>query len=176
MKAKFPTKYLAFFVLFLLSFGLDQATKVWARDELKPRGYERAITVVQGFFDLRYSENTGSAFGMFRGTPGARYILFGVGLFCLVVVGAWLVKLPGDASWLGTKLGLLAGGAVGNIVDRILYGRVTDFIVWKVTSGGRVHEWPTFNIADAALVIGVVMLILDWPKDKALVGETTPPA
>jgi signal peptidase II len=169
-------KYLSFILFFLLALGLDQATKVWARHELKPRGYERAITVVQGYFDLRYSENTGSAFGMFRGTPGAPYILFGVGIFCLVVVGAWLYKLPPQTPWLGGKLGLLAGGAVGNIVDRMMYGRVTDFIVWKVTTGGRIHEWPTFNIADAALVIGVALLILDWPRDRVMQMQASQPA
>jgi signal peptidase II len=158
-------KYLFFAILFVIAFGLDQWTKVWARKELKPRGYDNAVTVVSGFFDMRYSENTGSAFGLFRGTPGARYFLFGVGILCLGVIGMWLYKAPKQAPWLGAKLGLLAGGAVGNIVDRAIYGRVTDFVVWKVSRGGRIYEWPTFNIADAALVIGVGLLLLDWPRD-----------
>lgn len=160
-------KYLFFALLFAISFGLDQGSKIWARDSLKPRGYA-GITVVNGYFDLRYSENTGSAFGMFRNMPGARAFLFAVGLICLAVVGVWLHRLPAAAAWLGAKLGLLAGGAVGNIVDRLIYAKVTDFIVWKVPSGGHSYEWPTFNIADAALVIGVALLILDWPRDAAL--------
>lgn len=164
-------KYLFFALLFVISFGLDQGTKIWARQSLKPRGYNGAITVVNGYFDLRYSENPGSAFGMFRGMPAARYFLFGVGVICLGIVGAWLYKLPGRTPWMGAKLGMLAGGAVGNVVDRLLYGKVTDFIVWKVTTKGGVHEWPTFNIADAALVIGVALLILDWPRDPAMLEE-----
>lgn len=164
-------KYLLFAILFVLSLGLDQGTKIWARQTLKPRGYDNAITVVSGFFDLRYSENTGSAFGLFRSTPGARYFLFIVGLICLGVVGAWLYKIPKEAVWLATKLGLLAGGAVGNIVDRVLYGRVTDFIVWKATVGGKVYEWPTFNIADAALVIGVALLLIDRPRDAVFLEK-----
>lgn len=164
-------KYLFFALLFAISFGLDQGTKIWARQNLKPKGYSGAVTVVNGYFDLRYSENPGSAFGMFRGMPAARYFLFGVGVLCLGIVGAWLVKLPARTPWLGSKLGLLAGGAVGNVVDRVLYGKVTDFVVWKVTTKSGVHEWPTFNIADAALVIGVALLILDWPRDPAMQEE-----
>lgn len=162
------TKYLLFAILFVAAFALDQGTKIWARNELKPRGYEHAVVVVQGYFDMRYSENPGSAFGLFRNTPGARYLLFGVGILCLGFIGAWLRKLPGEAAWLGAKLGLVAGGAIGNILDRALYGKVTDFIVWKVTRPNRVYEWPTFNIADAALVIGVLLLFLDWPRDAVM--------
>jgi len=174
------SKYVLFVVLFLISLGLDQGTKIWARQNLKPQGYplikrETVIpikTIVKGYFDLRYSENPGSAFGMFRSMAGARTLLFAVGILCLVVIGIWLVKLPGEAAWLGAKLGLLAGGAVGNIVDRVMFSRVTDFIVWKVTTASGVHEWPTFNIADAALVIGVLSILIDWPRDK--LADATP--
>ena len=75
----------------------------------------------------------------------------------------------GDALAVG-KLGLLAGGAIGNIYDRLMFSRVTDFIVWKYTGkDGIPHEWPTFNIADAALVIGVIAILIDWPRDRAMV-------
>jgi signal peptidase II len=63
---------------------------------------------------------------------------------------------------LGAELGLLAGGALGNIVDRIAFGKVTDFVVWKIGT----HEWPTFNIADAALVVGVIGLLFDMRPDE----------
>jgi signal peptidase II len=59
-------------------------------------------------------------------------------------------------------LGLVGGGAIGNLIDRIQLGKVTDFIVWHVGS----HEWPAFNIADAALVVGVVLMALDMLFDK----------
>ena len=62
-----------------------------------------------------------------------------------------------DRPRIAAELGLLAGGAIGNIIDRVAFGKVSDFIVWKA---GR-YEWPTFNVADAALVIGVVTLLLD---------------
>jgi signal peptidase II len=162
MKAK---KYLWFSLLFVISFALDQGTKIWARHVLQPMGHGQGITVIPGFFDLTYSENPGSAFGLFRNVTGARYLLFAIGILCLGVVVAWLYKIPGNTPWLGAKLGLLAGGAVGNILDRVLYGRVTDFVLWKITTAGKVYQWPVFNIADAALVIGVAMLLLDWPRD-----------
>lgn len=173
-------KYLSFVLLFILALALDQGTKVWARHNLKPDGYPQSLgrretvvpvkTVVQGYFDLRYSENPGSAFGLFRNMQGARTGLLLVGLLCLGVIGLWLYRLPGATPWLSGKLGLLAGGAIGNIYDRLMFSRVTDFIVWKYTGkDGIPHEWPTFNIADAALVIGVIAILIDWPRDRAMV-------
>jgi signal peptidase II len=163
------SKYVAFLLLFLLSLGLDQGTKIWARKTLKPAGYPAAIsapqTVIKGYWDFRYSENPGSAFGMFRNQTGARYFLFGIGLVCLGVIGLWLFRLPANAKWLGVKLGLLAGGAIGNMFDRAMYSRVTDFILWKITTASQTYEWPTFNVADAALVIGVGMILIDRPRD-----------
>jgi len=163
------TKYKAFLIAFVLSLGADQASKVWARASLKPI-YPEVMTVISGYFDLRYSENPGSAFGLFRGIPGARYLLFVVGIAALFVVWNYLRKAPDDARRLAAELGLLAGGALGNIVDRIAFGRVTDFVVWKV----GIHEWPTFNIADAALVVGVLGLLFDL-RDKPEPEEAAPP-
>ena len=167
-------KYLFFVLLFVISFAADQGTKIWARRTLKPEGYPMihrgtvmpVKTVIPGYWEFRYSENPGSAFGLFRNMAGARTLLFAVGMICLAVIGLWLYRVPGNANWLAAKLGLLAGGAVGNIVDRVRFGRVTDFIVWQVTTSSGVHQWPTFNVADAALVIGVISILIDWPRDR----------
>jgi signal peptidase II len=153
-------KYRWFAAVFVLSVALDQASKVWARHALRPI-YPAVKTIIPGFWDLRYSENPGSAFGLFRGVPGARYLLFVIGIGALIIVATYLRKAAPDARRLGAELGLLAGGALGNVIDRILYGRVTDFIVWKAAG----HEWPTFNIADAALVVGVIGLLFDMKPD-----------
>jgi signal peptidase II len=154
-------KYWVFAIFFLFALGADQATKIWARASLKPR--HEVITVIPNYFDLRYSENEGSAFGLFRGMPGARYLLFAVGIVALVVVISFLRKAGPDQTRVAGELGLLAGGAVGNIIDRVAFGRVTDFILWKIHS----HEWPVFNIADAALVVGVIALLLDGKWGQA---------
>lgn len=157
-------KYLTFVLLLLLSLGLDQGTKIWARKTLKPIAPASQV-VIKGIWEHRYSENPGSAFGFFRNLGGARWALFGVGVLCLGVIGLWLHKTPGAAPWLGAKLGLLAGGAIGNMIDRAMYSRVTDFIVWKYTTSTRIYEWYTFNVADAALVIGVALILIDRPRD-----------
>jgi signal peptidase II len=157
-------KYVLFGVVFGLALGLDQWTKHWARTSLDP--LHHAIVVIQGYFDLRYSENTGSAFGLFRGLSYARPLLLGIGVVALGVIGVYLKRVRPDRIRIAAWLGLLAGGAVGNIVDRLIYEKVTDFIVWKVGS----HEWPTFNIADAALVVGLALLLID-----ARAEDTAPP-
>lgn len=157
------TKKHQFFLLaFLLALGLDQGTKMWARSTLKPI-YPESKTVISGYFEFIYSENPGSAFSLFRGMPGARYFLLIVGIGALAVVGYYLKKAPDASARMGAELGLLAGGAIGNMVDRAMYGKVTDFIVWRY----HTHVWPTFNIADAALVIGVIGLAFDtWPQPE----------
>lgn len=149
-------KYWVFAALLAFALLADQLTKIWARSSLKPR--HEAIVVIEGFFDFRYSENTGSAFGMFRGWGGTRYLLLGVGVIALGVVVSFLRRTRDDHPRMAGELGLLAGGALGNIFDRLFHdGRVTDFILWKV----KTYEWPVFNIADAALVVGVIGLLLD---------------
>jgi signal peptidase II len=155
-------KYRWFVIVFVLSLALDQGSKVWARHSLRPI-YPAVKTVLPEFFELRYSENPGSAFGLFRGVPGARYLLFVIGIAALFVVATYLRKAAPSAWRLGAELGLLAGGALGNVIDRVLVGRVTDFIVWRV----GVHEWPTFNIADAALVVGVIGLLFDMKPEES---------
>lgn len=154
-------KFRWFVIAFVLALSFDQGSKLWARQSLKPI-YPSVKTVIPGFFDLRYSENPGSAFGLFRGVPGARYLLFVIGIVALFIVFNILRKAKPEARRLGLELGLLAGGALGNVVDRILYARVTDFIVWRVGT----HEWPTFNIADAALVLGVIGLLFDMQPNE----------
>ena len=105
---------------------------------------------------------------MLQDIPGGRVLLtlLAVGAFLLVLY--YLRKTPIDNTRLHIALGLVGGGAIGNLVDRVIYGKVTDFIVWKVGA----HEWPAFNIADAALCIGVGLMLLDmviawWGARKA---------
>ena len=148
-------KYLLFTIFMIISLVLDQWTKVLARTHLRPRINPKVI--IDGYFDLRYAENPGVAFSMLQDIPGGRVLLtlLAIGAFLLVLF--YLRKTPIENTRLHVALGLVGGGAVGNLVDRVMYGRVTDFIVWKVGA----HEWPAFNIADAALCIGVGLMLLD---------------
>jgi len=150
-------KYVLFGVFFALSLALDQWTKALARAHLRPLGPFNPKVVIDGFFNLRYSENPGVAFGMLQQIPGGKFILTAMAIVAIVLVVMYLRRTDADAARLHVALGLVGGGALGNVIDRISYGRVTDFIVWHV----KAHEWPTFNVADAALCIGVGLMMLD---------------
>jgi len=151
-------KYVLFTVFAVVSLLLDQWTKVMARDVLRPRGPFNPKVIVEGYFDLRYAENPGVAFSMFQDLPGGRILLTLLAVVALVVVIGYLRKTPVESTRVHIALGLVGGGAIGNLIDRVMYGKVTDFIVWKK----GIHEWPAFNIADAALCIGVGLILLDW--------------
>jgi signal peptidase II len=168
-------KYILFLIFTVISLALDQWTKALARQHLQPRGPLRPKVVIQGYFDLRYAENPGVAFSMLQDLPGGRVLLtlLAIGAFLLVLY--YLRKTPLENTRLHVALGLVGGGAIGNLIDRVVYGRVTDFIVWKV----GVHEWPAFNVADAALCVGVGLMLLDmllgW-KSARKTETGTPPA
>jgi signal peptidase II len=150
-------KWILFVGFAALSLILDQWTKSLAREFLRPLGPYRPKVVIDGFFNLRYSENPGVAFGLLQQLPAGRMVLtlLAIGAFGLVIL--YLRKSEPQASRLHIALGLVGGGAAGNLIDRLLYGRVTDFVVWHIGE----HEWPAFNVADAALCVGVGLLVLD---------------
>jgi signal peptidase II len=162
-------KYVLFSVFLALSLGLDQWTKALARTHLRPLGPWNPKVVIDGFFNLRYSENPGVAFGMLQQMPGGKFVLTALAIAAIVLVVMYLRRTDADATRLHVALGLVGGGALGNVIDRITYGRVTDFIVWHVKS----HEWPTFNVADAALCVGVGLMMLDMIATRP---SSTPPA
>ncbi len=157
MSAPAGRKYVLFGVFLALSLGLDQWTKALARTHLRPLGPYTPKVVIDGFFNLRYSENPGVAFGMLQQMPGGKFVLTALAVAAIVLVIMYLRRTDADATRLHVALGLVGGGALGNVIDRISYGRVTDFIVWHVKG----HEWPTFNVADAALCVGVGLMMLD---------------
>lgn len=166
-----PVRYRLFAALAAATVVLDQVTKYWARHALvrwiEGRAVASPATVIDGYFDFRLSYNTGSAFGLFAGMGGARVWLSLVGVIACVAIFLVLRKATDQQKWLTSALALVAGGAVGNVIDRALFGKVTDFVVWKI---GR-HEWPAFNVADAALVAGVLILFLDIGKDQRRARE-----
>jgi signal peptidase II len=147
-----------FLVTAIATIVADQLTKIWARTlPVDDRGFGVAQTVIESFWDWRLSFNKGSAFGLFHGIGGARVFLTLIGIAALVAVYFMVKAAREDQRKLVAGLGLVAGGAVGNLIDRIAFGEVTDFVVWKYHS----TEWPTFNIADIALVVGVGLMLID---------------
>ena len=157
-------KYTLFGLFAVLSIAFDQWTKMLARAHLKPGHYmdRKVVKVIDGFFNLRYSENTGVAFGMLQEMPGGRLLLTLLAVVAFALVLGYLRKTDPRATRLHVALGLVGGGAIGNLVDRVLFGRVTDFIVWHVGD----HEWPAFNVADAALCVGVGLMVLDMIRAR----------
>jgi signal peptidase II len=154
-----------FIITFLLALGADQASKMWARASLRP--HPGPMTVIDGYWDFRYAENTGAAFSFLRNSPNAHYLFAGFALIALVVIGAYLWHARPDDRLFGCGMGLLAAGALGNLIDRLAFGRVTDFIVWRVGN----HVWPTFNVADALLLVGVLGLVLQ-PRSRSAVPQS----
>jgi signal peptidase II len=146
-------RYLLFAFLLVSSVSCDQGTKIWARSALSETN---DIEVIHGFWDFHLAQNPGAAFSLLRNLPGRRYLLTGIGIALLTMLGMW-VRRNVDKGWMPPiALGLIAGGAIGNLWDRIIYGSVTDFILWH----WRSLSWPVFNVADALLFIGVALLLI----------------
>ena len=135
---------------------LDQLTKAWIISGLSLQEVGR-IPVLPPILNFSWVENTGVSFGLFGGGE-ARW---GLTIFSIVVsagLGWWALKA--DRRLLVTAIGLVMGGALGNVIDRIRFGYVVDFIDF---SGTGVFPW-VFNVADSAITVGVVLLILDSLK------------
>lgn len=150
-------KYLPLGITAASSLILDQGTKILARRDLRPLGPFNPKVIVAGYFDLRYAENPDGAFRMFQDMSRAGVLLTGLAVAAFIVLLYQLRKTLVRSPRRFVALGLVGGGAIGNLVDRLLYGKVTDFIIWKVGA----HEWPAFNVADAALCVGVALTVLD---------------
>jgi signal peptidase II len=169
-------KYVVFGVLAALAVLLDQWTKVLARDALKGLGFAGKAVLGDRVFVLRYSENTGVAFGMLQELPGGRIILTLLALAALALVIHYLRRTDPSQLRLQVALGLIGGGAIGNLTDRIRFGSVTDFLVFDL-GFWPFNPWPAFNIADAALVIGVGLMAIDmFRAPKAADGGERVPA
>ena len=133
------------FVITLLIVGTDQLTKYLIRENLN---YGQSIPET-GFFRLTYYTNSGTIFGLFPNIPVILSVASVIAIVCLI----YFYKTQKNISvWLRVAIALLLGGAVGNFIDRVFMGKVTDFI--------DVGLWPIFNIADSAITCGIFLLLL----------------
>jgi len=131
---------------------VDQASKAGALYFLA----DGPITVVPGLFHFRLVYNTGAAFGILADKAWGQLFLITVTVLALGAA-AWLAAgHPGNSRLGRLCLGLIAGGAVGNLIDRLTLGKVVDFVDWHVAG----HHWPTFNVADAGITIGALGLVV----------------
>jgi signal peptidase II len=135
---------------------LDQASKAVVRAKLP---LHDSVTIIPGFFDLTHVRNTGAAFGMLNGVEFAYKpaVMVLVALIALGAVASYALTLPSTQQMARYGLALILGGAVGNLIDRATAGYVVDFVdvYWR-----GVHFWA-FNVADSAITVGVVLMLLD---------------
>lgn len=132
---------------------LDQVSKLAAEHWLAP--YQASPVIPS--FNLMLAYNRGAAFSFLSGAGGWQRWLFtilAIGVSVLIVL--WISRLKPAEKWTAAGLALVLGGAIGNLIDRFAYGHVIDFIQWYYRS----FYWPTFNLADSAITLGAVILII----------------
>jgi signal peptidase II len=146
-----------FLVACAISLAIDQLTKTWV---VKTLSFSDRVSVIDGIFYLTHVRNPGAAFSLFADAPEAIRAPFFVvtTLVALGLIISFFRKLsPGDRL-AALALGLILGGAVGNLLDRLIYGEVVDFLHLRLWSG---YSWPDFNVADSSIVVGVALLVIE---------------
>ncbi|MGB9235417.1 MAG: signal peptidase II [Terriglobales bacterium] len=145
-----------YFLIALFVLALDRGTKWTISHRLTMHD---SITVIPSFFRIIHTENPGAAFGIFADSPSpwkiVLLILFSV--VALLIVSALLWKTSHTMTATGVGLSLILGGALGNLWDRIVSHRVVDFLLFYIGH----YQWPAFNVADSAIVVGASLLVLE---------------
>jgi len=194
----------------LALLALDLGSKAWVLShlsrevanpppvcEVDPMGFVTrqrarmpAVSVIDGFFELRYAENCGAAFGFLRNAPAfLKKGVFYLAACAAIVVLSWMLFQGRGGRAFAASVPLIAAGAAGNLVDRVRFGFVVDFLrffgetpEWIVRTfhAPPVWEYPTFNVADIAITVGVLLLLLDGfqearlEKQQRVGGESAP--
>ena len=162
-----------FAVILIATLAVDQGTKVWAHTlPVSPAGCARPADLlaarcsgvpqafVEGYWEWELAYNQGIAFSglaSFAGRAGLQIGLALIAAVALIGISVLAMRTGPAERWKRAAYALVAGGALGNLIDRLQDGAVTDFVRWRIHQ----HRWPIFNVADAALVIGVVILLID---------------
>jgi signal peptidase II len=162
---------LGYALLSVFVVGADQLTKWLVRRSLELHEYRE---IVSGLLSLSHVRNRGAAFGILSDAdlPYQSALFASLSLVALGAIVLYARKLPASARLPQAALALILGGAVGNLIDRVSYGYVTDFIhvFWKH------HSWPDFNLADSAISVGVCLLLLDMARNPAGADDEAQPA
>jgi signal peptidase II len=164
---------IVFAVILIATVVADQGSKAWAHTlPVRPAGCAQPAEllavrcagvpqpVVEGYWDWELAYNPGIAFSTFAsltGRAGMQVILALIAALALVGISVMAMRTEPAERGKRAAFALIAGGAMGNLVDRLHDGAVTDFVRWRIHE----HRWPIFNLADAALLVGVVLLLLD---------------
>lgn len=140
---------------------LDQLTKQQIMQTMR---LHESIPIIPNLFSLTYIRNPGAAFGLLAGSSNAfRMVFFGLtSIFALGLLGTILVRMP-EQDWVGrVSVAGILGGAIGNLIDRLRFGEVIDFLDVYVEG----YHWPAFNVADSAITVGVTFLIIHFAFEK----------
>jgi signal peptidase II len=167
-------RYLLLGMIAVIVIVADQVTKYSIVQSMR---LHESIPIVPNLFSLTYIRNPGAAFGLLAGSSNAfRMVFFGMtSLFALALLGTILFRLP-EKDWIGQlSIAGILGGAIGNLIDRLRFGEVIDFLDVYIES----YHWPAFNVADSAITVGVVCLIVHFAferKDEPVPATDSPPS
>jgi signal peptidase II len=169
---------IVFAVILIATVVIDQGSKAWAHTlPVRPAGCVQPDDllafrcggvpqpVVEGYWDWELAYNPGIAFSTFTsftGHAGMQVILALVAALALLGISVLAMRTDPRERGKRAAFALIAGGALGNLVDRLHDGAVTDFVRWRIHE----HRWPIFNVADAALLAGVVLLLVDGMRAR----------
>jgi signal peptidase II len=157
-----------FAAILTLTTLFDQGSKAWARGLPvapagctvgDPRCHGVPQPVIAGYWDWELAFNDGAAFSNLRGARGLLALIAGIAVIALIVSAA---RSKPEQRLRRVALAMIAGGALGNLIDRVRDGAVTDFVRWRIHD----HLWPIFNVADVALLIGVGLLLVEGLVDR----------
>lgn len=171
-------KTILFTTVCIIGIVLDQITKYWVRANIRLHIDE--IPLITDFFSLVHAENPGAAGGFLRNFEYRQYLFLGFTVVAIsVIINLWR-SLPSNERFMSFTLGLILSGAIGNAIDRIHKQSVTDFLrvytenesfkPWLIEHFGT-NEWPSFNVADSALVVGVSLFMIHY----LFIEEKDPP-
>ena len=156
-----PYVFLA--VVAIVALAADLLTKAWAERRLDGAGAFHPVELIPGHLDFVLAKNRGGAWGLLQDTPESvrRPFFLVVSLLAIAFIVSLYRRLAPSQRALRWGLPLVLGGALGNLIDRIRYSHVIDFIHAHMKWGGKDHSWPTFNVADIAICIGVGLMAID---------------
>jgi signal peptidase II len=149
-----------YYLVALLILVVDQATKWIANTNLRPR---HAVEVIPGYLRFSRVYNSGVAFGLFDNSDyfWKPYALSALAVLAVVVILIYSWRIPAERKLLNLALAIVMSGILGNFIDRIVRGYVVDFIELHIH---EIFYWPTFNVADSSITVGIVLLLIDALK------------
>lgn len=169
-------KWIALAIITVVAVGIDQWSKHWVENDLQHR-LARRVTLVEGYLAFTYVRNPGAAWGFLAGSHESfrRPFFITISVVAMVFILYLFLRLQPGQHLMMTALSLVMGGAIGNFIDRIRFNYVVDFIDFHVK---RSFKWPTFNVADIAISVGVALLFIEMfvmPRRRKR-AATTPAA